>query len=93
IKTLVPPLNHSDFAAKNFDSIPCWLKNGLNHPITIRDTVYDQPMYPNKNLDEVRTANVINYISKEFFGLDRQVNSGWVKDKWKQCEQADSVSI
>ena len=36
IKALVPPLQNSDYAARNLDSIPCWLKFGMNHPVRRR---------------------------------------------------------
>ncbi len=85
IKSLVPPLNRSDFAAKNLDSIPCWLKFGMNHAITVNDTVYDQPMYPN-TLDEIQSANVINFMSRDFFHTDREVNSIWVKERLGGCK-------
>jgi mono/diheme cytochrome c family protein len=85
IKTLVPPLDKSDFAAKNFDSIPCWLKFGLNHPIKVNDTLYDQPMYPNPTMDEVQTANVMNYMSKEFFGLNHELNPDSIRKHWQNC--------
>ena len=85
IKSLVPPLNHSDFAIKNLDSIPCWLKFGLNHPITVGDTLYDQPMYPG-NLDEVQISNIINYMNDEYFNLDKHVSPQWVSDRLKGCK-------
>jgi mono/diheme cytochrome c family protein len=88
IKSLVPPLNQSDFAEKNIDSIPCWLKFGLSHPITVKGTVYDQPMYPfdTLRLNEVQIANIINYMNKEYFGRDNPVNSQWVIAHWKGCK-------
>ena len=85
IKALVPPLQNSDYAARNLDSIPCWLKFGMNHPVIVHDTVYDQPMYPSE-IDEVQTANVINFMNREFFKSDREVNPEWVKEKWKNCK-------
>jgi mono/diheme cytochrome c family protein len=85
IKTLVPPLTSSGFALKNIDSIPCWIKNGMSHPVIINDTLYDQPMYPN-NLDEVQISNVINFMTTEFWHTDREVNSGWVKERLKTCQ-------
>lgn len=84
IKSLVPPLNNSDFATRNLDSLPCWLKSGMNHPILVNDTIFDQPMYPNA-LTEVQTANVINFMNAEFFKSDKEVSSRWVLDHWKQC--------
>lgn len=85
IKSLVPPLDNSDFASKNLDSIPCWLRFGLNHAITVRDTVYDQPMYPS-TINEIQAANVINFMNHEFFGIDKEVNPAWVLEHWKNCK-------
>lgn len=85
IKALVPPLNHSDFAAKNLDSIPCWLKGGLNRPILVDGINYDQPMYPG-NLDEVQISNIINFMNGEFFNSDKLVSPKWVSDHLKGCK-------
>jgi mono/diheme cytochrome c family protein len=85
IKSLVPPLNHSDFAAKNLDSIPCWLKGGLNRPITVDGKTYDQPMYPS-TLDEVQISNIINFMNGEFFNLDKNVTPQWVGERLRACK-------
>jgi cytochrome c1 len=85
IKSLTPPLANADFAMQNFDSLPCWIKNGMNHPIKVNGVDYDQPMYPNE-IDEIQTANVINFMSSEFFNCDSSISSIWVKQKWKGCE-------
>lgn len=85
IKALTPPLMNADFPKNNFDSIPCWIKFGMNHPITVNGIAYDQPMYPNE-IDEIQTANVINFISTEFLKYDTAVNSIWVKKRWESCQ-------
>ncbi len=85
IKVLVPPMADADFLKNNFDSIPCWLKNGLNHPIVVNGKTYDQPMYP-PGVDEIQIANVMNYMSREFLHSEMQVNSIWVKDRLKVCK-------
>jgi mono/diheme cytochrome c family protein len=84
IKSLIPPLLESDFARNNFDSIPCWLKNGLARPITVNGKQYDQPMYGQK-MDNIETANVINYINMEFLRTERQINAEWVTQRWSEC--------
>lgn len=86
IETLIPPLANSDLAKQNFDSIPCWLKFGINHRITVNGKQYDQPMYGLK-MDDVETANVINYINAQFLKTDRQINSQWVKQQWLNCSE------
>ncbi|MFN8286154.1 MAG: cytochrome c [Chitinophagales bacterium] len=85
IKVLVPPLMEADFALQNFDSIPCWLQNGITRQITVNGTPYEQNMY-GIELDEVQMANVINYISRDLLKSDRRINSEWVKTQLKQCK-------
>ncbi len=85
IKALTPPLFQADLPVQHFDSLPCWIKFGMNHSIKVNGIDYDQPMYPNE-VDEIQTANVINFMCQEFFNYDTTVNSIWVKQKWKDCE-------
>jgi mono/diheme cytochrome c family protein len=85
IRSLVPPIAKSDFAEKHFDSIPCWLMKGLNRPIKVNGTEYDQPMYP-LEMDAIQIANVMNYISEEMLESDREVSSLQVKEMLKECK-------
>ncbi|MBP7389669.1 MAG: c-type cytochrome [Chitinophagales bacterium] len=85
IMSLVPPLASSDFAIANFDSIPCWIKHGITYPIIVNGKSFDQPMYGVK-LDEIQTANIINYLNDEFLKTNRTANSVWVKKQWEKCK-------
>lgn len=82
---LIPPLRDADFARTYFDSIPCWIKNGMNRKIVVNGIEYDQMMYGVK-ISDVEAANVINYISKEFLQSNRTVNAYWVNTQWQQCK-------
>lgn len=82
---LIPPLREADFARTHFDSIPCWIKNGMNRKIVVNGMEYDQMMYGVK-ISDVEAANVINYISKEFLQSNRTVNASWVNTQWQHCE-------
>jgi hypothetical protein len=84
IRVLIPPLLHSDFAKNNFDSIPCWLKNGISHKIMVNGVEYEQPMY-GLAMDEVQIANVMNYLSKELLDTNCEINSIEVKAILKNC--------
>lgn len=84
IKQLIPPLKNSDMALTHFDSIACWIKNGMSHQITVNGKVYEQTMYPIK-INAVETANVINYISKEFLQSDKLTTSAKVTEQFKKC--------
>ena len=86
IRTLVPPLVNSDFASQYFDSIPCWLKHGLNYPITVNGINYDQPMY-GLEMDEIQIANLMNYLNKELLHSDKEeITSIQVKERLKGCK-------
>jgi mono/diheme cytochrome c family protein len=86
IRELVPPINDADFLNTYFDSIPCWLTNGLNHAIVVKGITYDQPMYPPK-VDEIQIANVMNYLRDEYkLKRPTEVNSIWVKEQIKGCK-------
>ncbi len=85
-KALIPPIDNADYAAKNFDSIPCWLTNGLYHPVVVNGKSYDQYMFPPAGMDDVQIANVMNYMAKEYFHIDREVNSQWVREQLKHCK-------
>ena len=85
IRDLIPPIADADFAKNNFDSIACWLKNGLNRPIVVNGKEYDQPMYPSK-LNDVQIANVINYINEEYLHTAGKVNSLTIRESLKSCK-------
>ncbi|MBL7777318.1 MAG: cytochrome c [Chitinophagales bacterium] len=82
---LIPPLVRADYAIRHFDSIPCWITNGMNHPIIVNDIEYNQVMY-GKPLSDVEAANVINYVAQQFLKNDRKVNSAWVNQQWQKCK-------
>ncbi len=84
IRDLIPPIADADFAKENFDSLACWLKNGLNRPITVNGKQYDQPMYPSK-LNDVQIANVINFIEKEYLHTGKKVSSATVRESLNGC--------
>ncbi len=85
IKSLVPPLTDPDLAKQKFDSIPCWIVNGINHPITVNGVVYDQPMYPIQ-LNEIQIANLMNFIAQEFLNSEQQTNARKVEETLKACK-------
>lgn len=85
IKTLVPPLFKSDYALQHFDSIPCWIRGGINHPITVNGVLYDQPMY-GIALNDIEITNIMNYISSEMLQSNKTVSSQQVKEMLTHCK-------
>jgi mono/diheme cytochrome c family protein len=85
VRQLVPTLIKADYAINNFDSIPCWIKNGMNYPITVNGKAYDQPMYP-IDIDEVEVSNIMNYLAEEMLKTEQKTSSQKVKELWKSCK-------
>lgn len=85
IQTLVPPLSEANLSKISVDSIPCWIKFGINHPIVVNGVTYDQPMYPIQ-LSEIQIANVINYINSQYLPKSKEVSSSWVKERLQNCK-------
>ncbi len=87
VRQLIPPLVNADIAIEKFDSIPCWIQNGMNGDLMVNGVLYNQPMYPIK-LNEVEVANVMNFIAEEFLKTDKKIKSETVKKLTKSCENA-----
>jgi mono/diheme cytochrome c family protein len=84
IKQLIPPLLNADLAIAKFDSIPCWIRNGMSHKILVNGREYEQLMYPIK-LNEVETANIMNYIASEFLKSEKRISSSKASELLKNC--------
>jgi nitrite reductase (NO-forming) len=83
---LVPPIDSSDMAHDRFDSLPCWIINGINHPITVNGKHYDQPMYP-IIMTQVEMANLLNYLASEMVHVNRKYKSDSVAAIMRSCGQ------
>ena len=84
IQELVPPIVGSDMAKVQFDSLPCIILNGLNHPIVVNGKTYDQPMYPIA-LSEVEMANLLNYMAADLVHINRKYKSDTLGLMMKKC--------
>lgn len=60
---LIPPLEQSDWLRDNQDKLACMIRNGMEGPIVVNDTTYNQAMPGNLNLSEFQITNIINYIN------------------------------
>ncbi|MCW3127847.1 MAG: hypothetical protein JWO03_3505 [Bacteroidetes bacterium] len=83
---LVPPLAASDMAHQNYDSLPCWIINGMNGPITVNGKKYDQPMYPIM-MTQVEMANLLNYLAIELVHIDKKYKSDSIAITMRRCGQ------
>lgn len=84
IQRLIPPLKKSDFAEKNFERIPCYIREGMSDSILVNGIWYCQTMYP-ISLNSVETANVMNYLNEEMEWEQTPVTSRKVESIWQTC--------
>ena len=84
VQLLIPPIANSDFAIKNFDSIPCWIKKGMSHAIVVNGKTFEQPMYP-INIDEIQITNILDFIQKEMLKKEKTIDVNWTNKQLENC--------
>jgi len=65
---LYPPIEGSDFLAKNKNLIICAMRNGLQDTITVNGKQYHQPMPANTQLQALDVAEITTYIYSTWGG-------------------------
>ncbi len=60
---LIPPLAASDWLAANQNQLACLIKNGMEGPIVVNDTTYNQLMPGVEGISEFQIVNIVNYIN------------------------------
>lgn len=80
VMQLIPPLYQANIAKQNIDSIPKWIKHGLNGKMIVNGKTFDQPMYPIA-LTEVQLANLMNYLCQNMLDTSVSINEKWIKDR------------
>ena len=84
IQKLVPPLADADMARTHYDSLPCWILYGMNHPVTVNGLQYDQPMYPTRMTD-IEMTNLLNYLATEMVHIEKHYKSEQVVRMMQVC--------
>lgn len=60
---LIPPLANSDWLKNNQDQITCVIRRGMEGPVVVNDTTYNQIMPANIELTDFQITNLTNYIN------------------------------
>lgn len=64
---LYPPLAEADYFIDNQEKIPCIIRYGIEGPIKVNGTVYNQAMSGIKDINAVEMANLLNYMMRKFY--------------------------
>ena len=57
-----PPLNTSDYMEKNFESVLCLMKYGIQGEVTVNGKSFSQPMSGVSTLTNLEIAEIATYI-------------------------------
>jgi mono/diheme cytochrome c family protein len=87
LKNLYPPLNNSDFLAKNQDLVACIIRYGLEDEITVNGKSYMMPMAGLDMLTDVDITNLINYINTAWDNEIEEITIQRVKANLEECEE------
>lgn len=63
---LIPTLKGSDYLLADVPAVSRIVKFGLNGPVTVNETVYNQPMPGNPRLMNLEIAEILTYISNNW---------------------------
>lgn len=63
---LAPPLTDTVFLKDNKNRLACFIKNGLEGPITVGGKVYDEKMPDEKDMADIDIAQLLVYITNSF---------------------------
>ena len=63
LQGVMPPLANADYVAENQDRLACIIRYGMEGPIVVNDTTYNQQMAGIPQLTDFEVTNIINYIN------------------------------
>ena len=85
LSALIPPLSDSTYLRKNIGSLPCYVKNGLKGPITIKGKTFDDAM-PANDLSPVEIAQVLTYVGNSFGNKLNTIDEQLVQKSLAGCK-------
>lgn len=84
---LYPPLANSDYFLSHENELPCIIRYGIQGPIEVNDTLYNQAMAGIPDLNEVEMANLMNYMMRNFYSReDYFISPDQVNNLLENCE-------
>ena len=86
LKGLIPPLSDTKFLQENRALLPCWIKNGVQDPMTIEGKEYVGEMPGVPTLTHTQIANIINFIQGKWHNGLNFYSEIEVKAALKECK-------
>jgi mono/diheme cytochrome c family protein len=83
---LAPPLTDTVFLKENKTRLACFIKNGLQGPITVGGKIYDEKMPDENDLAPIDIAQLIVYITNSFGNKQGMYKSETVAIDLNNCK-------
>ena len=64
LRNLIPPLAGADYLGENPREVVRGIRYGMQGPILVNGTVYNEPMPGNAELSDFQIVNIVNYINQ-----------------------------
>lgn len=84
LQLLIPPLNDPNWV--NNDSIVCLIKNGMEGPIRVNGTSYNNRMSGNPKIENDEIADLVSYIRHEFTQKPARLPLKTVRERILTCQ-------
>ena len=84
---LYPPLSQSDYLEGKVEKVVCYIRNGLNGPITVNGIEYNQAMPANYNLTPLEIAEITTYVYNSWGRSDGLISVLEVEKYLKNCSK------
>lgn len=87
LQGIMPPLAQADYVAKNQDKLACIIRYGMEGPIIVNDTTYNQKMEGIPQLTDFEVTNIINYINHSWGNNLDYMPYATVKSRLEECKR------
>jgi mono/diheme cytochrome c family protein len=85
LRRLIPPLAQSDYMLSDVNRTLCLIKNGLQGPIVVNDTSYNQMMPANEALRDIEIAQIATYIYNQWGHAEGFIPTTRVAEALDRC--------
>ena len=87
LKSLYPPIAHSDYLLKNKDQVPCIIKNGLEGEIVVNGKTFNSVMLAHKDLSDMELADLMTFLFNSWDYSEGEYTKSDIKKLLENCKE------
>jgi mono/diheme cytochrome c family protein len=86
---LYPPVNKSDFMDKNFETVVCLMKNGVEGELIVNGKQFDKPMPGIPSLTDLEITEISTYIYNKWGNRRDSITLQQVSAILRECKTSN----